>query len=140
METLPQLCTSIYRAHKDRQSCKSQCPQEGLEPEGILQQHEVGIALALRGAANSPSEVTTEKSEDAKTGDLPCNTCNHNVDAPLFRATNSGTRSNSATDGLQKKGDEVEGDEGDGVEAWCETRQFFAVYDNDTGEAEIDGC
>jgi hypothetical protein len=71
---------------------------------------------------------------------LPTHAGNHDVDAHLVRASASGTRGNGATDSLEEKSDEVKGDECDGVEAWCEARQVFAICDDDTGEAEIYGC
>ena len=98
------------RPNEDGQCCNPEDTKEGLEGEAVPQRDEVRILVAglLAIFAKSPSKLSAQYGEETKTGDLPSNACNHDVNAQLVGRVGVGSRGDGTTNSLQEQGDEIE--------------------------------
>lgn len=85
-------------------------------------------------------EIRTQTHKHKERKDLERQTRDHDVDPILSLARVSrGRRIGQGTAGrLQYQGEDVGGDEDDGVGSWPEAREALAVDDDDAREAEVD--
>lgn len=86
---------------------------------------------------HTPREICTETRERCQRDHLEGQASNHDVYTSLPRAAVART-SHSASSGLKQQGDEVKGDEDDGICTGLESCKIPAVSVDQPGEAKVD--
>lgn len=84
-------------------------------------------------------EIGTHGHEQEQRHHLERQAGNHDIHARLLRVVFVARRRNGTSGRLQNQREDVETDEGDGIDGRTESRNGSAVDDDDAGQAEIDG-
>lgn len=90
-------------------------------------------------ARHGEGKIGTHAHEQEKRHHLERQAGNHDIDARLLGAIVVGRRSNATSDCLQNQREDIETDEGDGVDGRAEARNGTAIDDDDAGQTKVDG-
>lgn len=90
-------------------------------------------------ARHGQGEIGTHAHEQEQGNHLEGQAGNHDINARLLRVVIVGRRGNGTSGRLQNEGEDIETDEGDGINGRAEARNVSAIRDDDAGEADVDG-
>ena len=116
-------------------------PQESCPFGSVAKIKERWIRETL-ALTHAPGEVCAGDDVQDQAGDLPCKTCNHDVDAHLCFALviTSGRGGNTAASSLQYQSNEIAEHERDRVGSRLESGFGLAVHDHDACQAKVNCC
>ena len=139
VEPTRQFNAAIDGTREDRDRCHHETDEEGLEESGGSEIHVSRVAVAPR-LPHSQCEFTSCDPEQDQGEDLETKTCQHDVFPEIRTGDSVSGRSDTTAESLEHQGDEVASAEDDCVGAGLEAGEVFAVYDDNTGQAEVDRC
>lgn len=90
-------------------------------------------------ATHGEDEIGTHEHEQEERHDLDGQARNHDIDARLLGAAIVERGGNGTSNGLQDQREEIEADEGDGIDGRAKARNVSAIDDDDAGQAQVDG-
>lgn len=135
-----QLRNTVHRTNKDEHNSRAERILEPSELLRIPQLEKTYILSALTRFVQAVNEFQSQSHEDEQRNDLEHKTSDH--DCPPYLALGGiiNCCSEPTTGTLENKRDKVACYEGDCVGARTEPGDLLAVYDNYTGEAEVEGA
>lgn len=140
IETLLQLCNTVYRTDEDEHNSRAERILEPSEPLRVPQLGEAYFLGALTRPAQAEYEFQPQSHEDEQRDDLKHNTSDHDGPSCLAPGVIIGCGCETAAGALKDERDEVACHEGDCVGAWAEAGNLLAVDDDYAGEAEVEGA
>ena len=138
VETLLELCHTIYRTDEDEQNGGAERILEPFEPFGAPQLDEAYLLGTLARPAQAEYELQPQCHKDEQRDDLEHDTRKHNAPPYVALGLVIGCRCNAAACALKDQGDKVARHEGDRIGARAEARDSLAVDNDYSGEAEVE--
>lgn len=139
IETLVQLCNSVYRTDEYQHNSRAECILEVSELFRIPELEEAYFSTALTRSAQAVCKFQPQAHEDEQRDNLERDTGKHDGPSCIDSGVIAGCGCEPTAGALEDERDEVACDESDCVGARAETGYLLAVYDDDAGEAEVEG-